>query len=545
MRSGMHASLHAATLVGATAFLVEVQVDLSLGLPGFHLVGLPDSACIEARVRCLTGIKNSGFVLPQKRITVNLAPADLRKEGASFDLPIALGVLSAAGLLRGEPIPTALVAGELSLTGEVLPIRGMLPLALEARRRGLSTLIVPASNAAEAALAQGLTVLAVHTLEEAAAHLSGERRLQPYLTSEAAPPTHSSELDLSDVRGQLSCKRALEIAAAGAHNALLIGPPGSGKTLLARRLPTLLPALSFEEAIESTCIWSAAGRLAPGQGLLAQRPFRAPHHSISAGGLVGGGSPPRPGEISLAHNGVLFCDELAEFNRSALECLRQPLEEGEITIVRTRGAITLPARFTLLGAMNPCPCGFANTPGARKCFCPPAAKDSYRRRLSGPLLDRFDLHIDAPPLTADELCGPPEGESSATVRARVQSARELQRKRYSRLPGVHANGQLRGPHLRQTCQLTPDAARTLRSALGSLHFSARAHDRVLKVARTIADLEGCARVGPEHVSEAVQFRSLDRSYVAPPELPPVFRAMGADPADASRAGPPNEEREGT
>ena len=525
----MHASLHAATLVGASASLVEVQVDLSLGLPGFYLVGLPDSACIEARVRCQTAIKNSGFSLPQKRITVNLAPADLRKEGAGFDLPIALGVLSAAGLLRGQSLPHAVVAGELSLRGEVLPARGVLPLALEARRSGVPTLIVPAANAAEATLVKGLTVFGVRTLAEAAAHLSGEAVLEPAAASPpvAGPPY---DVDLADVRGQLFCKRALEVTAAGGHNALLVGPPGSGKTMLARRLPTLLPDLSFEEAIEATSIWSAAGRLRPGQGLLSRRPFRAPHHSVSMAGLVGGGSPPRPGEISLAHHGVLWLDELPEFNRSALEALRQPLEDGEVSIVRTRGSVTLPARFMLLAAMNPCPCGYDGAPGPKRCFCPPIVRENYKRRLSGPLLDRFDLHVDAPALSPDELCSKGGGEeTSAQVRARVDPARARQSRRYASFPGTFTNGQLHGTAIREVCALGPEAARTLRSAIESLHLSARAHDRILKVARTIADLEESDAIGPGHVAEAIQYRPLYRATRETPELP--------DPPAQKRRGP--------
>jgi magnesium chelatase family protein len=502
----VHASLRCAALLGASALPVDVQVDLALGLPGFFVVGVPDMACLDAKVRCATAIRNAGYELPHKRITVNLAPGDLRKEGAGFDLAIALAVLQAAGLLPPAPAPT-LAVGELSLGGEVLPVRGVLPIALLARTIGVTRIIVPESWTG-VGIDPGLLDPRVVVAPAAAAHAALVRRHGLLTPPEEVVVPGQTRPDLSDVRGQASCKRALEIAAAGAHSALLVGPPGAGKTMLARRMPGLLPAPAFEEAVETTSIWSVAARLRPGQGLLAERPFRAPHHTISVAGLVGGGSPPRPGEVSLAHNGVLFLDELPEFGRAALEALRQPLEDGEVAVVRARGSALLPARFMLLAAMNPCPCGQDGEPG--RCKCTLLQKETYRRRISGPILDRIDLHVEARALSPSDLSGPPAGETSDTVRVRVEAARARQRERFRGLRGVHANSQLRGRALRELCETSSEAATLLARSMERLGLSARAHDRILKLARTIADLESAPGVGAPHVAEAVQLRCLDR-----------------------------------
>jgi magnesium chelatase family protein len=509
----VHSSLHSAAVAGAGAHPVDVQVDLSLGLPGFALVGLPDLACIDAKTRVLTAIRNSGYVLPQKKITVNLAPGDVRKEGAAFDLAIALGVLVSAGLIA-PPARPAMVVGELTLSGDLLPARGVLPIAIEAQRLGFTTLIAPEQNAAEGALVQGLHVYGARSLVEAAEIFCGMSTRAPAALDPSPAEPHT--VDLTDVRGQQTAKWALEIAAAGGHNALLIGPPGAGKTMLARRLPTILPSLSFEEAVEATSIWSIAGRLKPGQGLLAAPPFRAPHHTISVAGLIGGGAPLRPGEISLAHRGILFMDELPEYGRAALEALRQPLEDGEVSIVRARDRATLPARFMLIAAMNPCPCGHGSDANPDHCSCTLPQKHAYMSRISGPILDRFDLHIEVPALRSHELVGRPDGDSSARIRAQVQRARTLQRERYLKVKGVHCNAQLRGPALRELTFATDRACARLAELLDDKRLSARAHDRVLKLARTIADLQGSELVHESHVTQAAEWRCLDKPLEGKP-----------------------------
>ncbi len=507
----MFVKTFAGAVVGIDAVTVTVEVNIAGGGLGLYLVGLPDNAVKESEQRIRAAFENSGERMSGRKVVVNLAPADLRKEGAAFDLPIAVGILAAMGRVDAAAVADTLFAGELSLDGTVKSVRGVLPMAVQARRDGVRRLVIPAANAAEAAVVGGVEVVGVANLRETVAWLNGEAELAPAVAAEceaAASVSGRYDEDFADVKGQTHVKRALEIAAAGGHNVLMIGSPGSGKTMLARRMPTILPPLTPDEALETTKIHSVAG-LSRIAGLMTRRPFRAPHHTISQVALIGGGQSPHPGEVSLSHNGVLFLDELPEFGRSALEVLRQPLEEKSITVARARYRVQYPANFTLIAAMNPCPCGYYNHP-AKECSCSPGSVHRYMGRISGPLMDRIDMHIEVTPVAPADLADAAPGEPSAAIRQRVCRAREVQMKRFSNCAGVHTNAMMNAAMLREHCRLDAASAALLEQAMTRLSLSARAYDRILKVARTIADLAGRARIEAADVAEAINYRSLDR-----------------------------------
>lgn len=509
----MLAQITSSAVNGIDAYLIEVEVDITSALPSFTIVGLPDAAVRESIERVRAAIKNCGLEFPPRRITINLAPADVRKEGPSFDLPIAVGILAATGQVDSEFLNDCVIIGELSLDGTVRSVSGILPIALNVKEKKIKRMIVPAHNVKEAAIVGEVEVYPVTTLTEVVQLLNEPDHMLPAIFDikefeTLDDPTYDN--DFSDVKGQETVKRALEVAAAGGHNVIMIGPPGSGKTMLARRIPTILPPMSLDEALETTKLYSVCGLLSSNEALITKRAFRAPHHTISNAGLTGGGTYPRPGEVSLAHHGVLFLDELPEFRRDVLEVLRQPLEDGTVTIARAQASLTYPARFVMIGALNPCPCGFFGDT-LKQCSCTPQMIQRYLQRVSGPLLDRIDIHIEVSRLKQDELLGRCNGESSASIRHRVIEARSRQLARFSS-SNIYCNAHMNSKQLKHFCQISDDTKNLLRSAITHLNLSARAYDRIIKLARTIADLAEEDEIQAPHVAEAIQYRSLDRKF---------------------------------